>query len=387
MVFEKEINLIREIYGNDFIPLHRPSFSQLEKEALTNLIDTNFVSSAGPDVVGFEEDLAKYTKAKYVATTVNGTSALHICLHALGVNAESQVITQALTFVATGNAIKYTGAEISFIDVENATFGMCPKALKNYIYKHTIKKNGELINKHNGKIIKACVPMHTFGFPCNMKEIISICKENNIRVIEDCAESLGSFIGETHTGNFGEAGILSFNGNKTITTGGGGAVLTNCKDFFDTVKHLTTTAKVSHRYEYFHDRLGFNYRMPNLNAALGRVQLQNLDKFLKNKRKVHHIYSEYFKGHKSIRHISESKNSTANYWLNVILMNNKKDKEIFLNELNSKNIAVRPFWVPLNRLPFFSDCHSDDLVNTNNLYDIGVNLPSSVTEIDHAKIL
>lgn len=387
MKFQKIIKLIREIYGEGFIPLHRPSFSDEEKNALIETIDSNFVSSAGKHVEGFENDLARYTGIKNCAVTVNGTSALHASLHVLGVDDNSEVITQALTFVATANAIKYTGADIAFLDVEKNNLGLSAESLKTYLHNHTTKKNGRLINIRTNKIIKACVPMHTFGFPCNMNEIVNICRENKIYVVEDCAESLGSFIKDKHTGSFGDIGTLSFNGNKLITTGGGGAILTENKEIYEKVKHITTTAKQHHRYEYFHDVLGFNYRMPNLNASIGRTQLKVIDKLLLDKRKVHEIYYDYFSDHNSIEILSESEGNRANYWLNVVKLKNKEEKASFLEELNDNEIMTRPLWVPLNRLPMYEECYSDELKNTNHLYDVSVNLPSSAREVDYAKIL
>ena len=294
--FSSTVNFIREIYNNDsFIPLHEPRFIGNEKKYLNECIDSTYVSSVGKFVDEFEKKIAQYIGAKYVIATTNGTSALHIALLLANVTNNDEVITQPLTFVATCNVISYCGAAPVFIDVDKDTMGLSPTALKRFLESSTTIENQQCVNNTTGKIIKACVPMHTFGHPCRIDEIKDICNEYYISLVEDAAESIGSFYKDKHTGTYGHMGVISFNGNKIITGGGGGCIITNDEELAKKAKHLTTTAKVPHKWEYTHNMIGYNYRMPNLNAALLTSQLENLQTFLSSKRSIAMAYKEFFK--------------------------------------------------------------------------------------------
>ena len=294
-MYETAINFIRSIYGSEgVIPLHEPRFIGNEKKYLNDCIDSTFVSSTGKFVDEFEEKIAKYTGAKYAVATSNGTSALHIALLLANVAKNDEVITQPLTFVATCNAISYCGADPVFIDVDKDTMGLSPSALQTFLEKNTTVTGQQCVNNNTGKIIKACVPMHAFGHPCRIGDIKDICDKYKILLIEDAAESLGSFYKDKHTGTFGQMGVISFNGNKIITGGSGGCVITDNEILAKRAKHLTTTAKVPHKWEYIHDMIGYNYRMPNLNAALLVAQLENLESFLLNKRELAMMYKDFF---------------------------------------------------------------------------------------------
>jgi perosamine synthetase len=377
-MFNDFINFVRKIYNtNELIPLHQPKFMGNEKKYLNKCIDTTFVSSAGEFVKKFEIKIANYTGAKYAIATINGTSALHISLILAGVEQDDEVIVQPLNFVACCNAISYCKAKPIFIDVDKDTMGLSPSALKTFLKDNTIVKNKKCVNKKTKKIIKACVPMHSFGHPCRIDEIKKILKKYNIFLIEDAAESLGSFYKNKHTGTFGKLGIISFNGNKIITAGGGGCIITNNKILAKKAKHLTTTAKVSHKWDFYHDRVAYNYRMPNLNAALLVAQLKNLNYFLKNKRKLAKKYELFFKN-TDYNFFKEPQNSKSNYWLNSIILKNKKQRDKFLIKMNSNGLMVRPIWVLMNKLPMFKNAQSDYLKNSNWLFERVVNIPSSV---------
>jgi len=373
------IEFIRNRFGEPeaFIPLHSPVFIGNEKKYLNECIDSTFVSSVGKFVDRFEEMIREITGAKYAVATVNGTAALHIAMHVLGIKKGDEVITQPLTFIATCNAISYTGASPVFVDVDRDTMGMSPDSLELFLNQNCELKNGVCINKKTQNSIKACVPMHTFGFPCRIKEIITICNKWNIAVIEDAAESLGSFIAEKHTGTFGRLGVFSFNGNKIVTAGGGGCVVTNDKHLGQRLKHITTTAKEPHRWNYRHNEIGFNYRMPNINAALICAQLEMLPSFLKSKRALATDYQTFFKN-SDIKIKLETPGTIANYWLNTIELNDKEQRDKFLEYTNAKGIMTRPIWELMNRLPMFKDCQTGDLTNAEWLADRVVNIPSSV---------
>lgn len=373
------IDLAREIYGDGFITLHRPVFEGNERKYLVDCIDSNFVSSVGEKVTLFEKEIAKFTGSDYAIATVNGTAALHIAIELAGVKSGDEVISQALTFIATCNAIRYTGAKPLFIDVDLDTMGLSPNALKNFLEKNAEKKKDGAYNKITGKKIAACVPMHTFGFPCRIKEIAIICKDWNIALIEDAAESLGSYIGNNHTGTFSKAATLSFNGNKIITTGGGGMIITNDANLAKKAKHITTTAKINHPYEFFHDEVGYNYRMPNLNAALGCAQLERLEESLHEKFKVADIWRKFFKDRK-INFVKAIDGSKANHWLNAIILNSRSERDIFLEYTNKNNVMTRPIWTLMSKLPMFQGCQKDDLKNSLWLEDRVVNIPSSVPD-------
>jgi len=324
----------------------------------------------------FEEKIANYTGAKYAIATSNGTSALHISLLLADVDRNSEVITQPLTFVATCNAISYCGAQPIFLDVDQDTMGMSPSALKEFLKNNTSIKNQQCINNKTGRVIKACVPMHTFGHPCKIDEIKDICNKYHIALIEDAAESLGSYYKNKHTGTFGQMGVMSFNGNKIITAGGGGCIITDDETLAKKAKHLTTTAKVPHKWKYAHDMIGYNYRMPNLNAALLVAQLEQLDGFLENKRLLANKYKEFFKK-SDIVFVTELENSKSNYWLNTIILKDGQQRDEFLDKTRSQNVMTRPIWKLMNKLPMFNNAQCGDLTNSEWLEDRVVNIPSS----------
>lgn len=390
--FQQIISFIRDLYNTPtgFIPLHAPVFQGNEKKYLEECIDTTFVSSVGKFVDSFEEKMAAYTGAKKAVVCVNGTNALHLALMMSGVKPGSEVITQALTFIATANAISYCGAKPVFLDVDMDTLGLSHDALRSWLHDNTIIDNeGITKNKTTGRPISACVPMHTFGHPCKIDEIIHICNEYHIPVIEDAAESLGSFYKNRHTGTFGEIGVLSFNGNKILTTGGGGMLLFNDEEKAKRAKHLTTQAKIPHPWEFNHDDIGYNYRMPNINAALGLAQLEQLPGFIKSKRQTAEAYQTFFSSHNQhirekenqIQFIGEPINTSSNYWLNCILLPNRTERDAFLKYSNDNGVMTRPVWRLMNELPMFEDCQADSLENAKILQDRLVNVPSSVKEL------
>ena len=378
-MYEKVISFIHELYdAEDFVPLSVPKFMGNEKKYLEECIDTTFVSSVGKFVDRFELDMASYTGAKKAVVCVNGTNALHMAMMLVGVERDDEVITQALTFIATCNAMSYIGAHPVFVDVDKDTMGLSPVAVKNWLSKNTEIRNGECFNKNTGRRVKACLPMHTFGHPVHIEELIQICEEYHIEVVEDAAESIGSLYKGKHTGTFGKVGAISFNGNKTITTGGGGMMLFNDEELAAKAKHLTTQAKVPHRWEFRHDHIGYNYRMPNINAALGCAQLENLDKYIESKRQVAAEYIEYFKNVEDIDFFVEPENCYSNYWLNAVVLKDKKSQLTFLQETNDRGVMTRPIWELMNRLPMFEHCENDGLENTIWFADRVVNIPSSV---------
>jgi perosamine synthetase len=377
-MFENVIDFIQETYKTkELIPLHEPRFIGNEKKYLNRCIDSTFVSSIGEFVDKFENKIAEYTGAKYAIATSNGTSALHMSLLLVGVGVDDEVITQPLAFVATCNAVSYCGAKPVFVDVDKDTMGLSPFALKEFLEKNTLVKNQQCINNKTGKVIKACVPMHTFGHPCRIDEIVDICSQYNIYVIEDAAESLGSFYNNKHTGTFGKAGIISFNGNKIITSGGGGCIITNDENLAVKAKHLTTTAKVQHKWKFDHDMIGYNYRMPNLNASLLVAQLENLDGFIVKKRELAHKYQDFFKDFE-FNVVKEPNGGKSNYWLNSIIFNDYEQRNIFLNETNLNHIMTRPIWTLMDKLPMFKCSQKGSLTNAYWLEKRVVNIPSSV---------
>lgn len=377
--FNNTIEFIKHIYGNQgFIPLSVPVFVGNEKKYLNECIDTTFVSSVGKFVDRFEEDMARYTGAKKAVVCVSGTNALHMSLMLVGVERNDEVLTQALTFIATCNALSYIGAQPVFIDVDRSTMGLSPDALKEWLVKNAEIKDSECFNKNTGRRIKACVPMHTFGHPVRIDEIAAICDEYHIELIEDAAESIGSIYKGKHTGTFGKVGAISFNGNKTITTGGGGMMLFNDEELAKYAKHITTQAKVPHRWEFRHDHIGYNYRMPNINAALGCAQLENLDRYIESKRKVAAEYIDFFKKIDDVDFFIEPENCFSNYWLNAVILKDKESQQEFLQQTNDNGVMTRPIWELMNRLPMFENCENDGLKNTIWFADRVVNIPSSV---------
>jgi len=376
-MFDDVVDFVRSIYGKEgVIPLHNPLFIGNEKQYINECIDSTYVSSVGKFVDKFEEKIAEYTGSNYAVATTNGTSALHISLLLSDVSLGDEVITQPLTFIATCNAISYCGANPIFIDVDKETMGLSPDSLNFFLSENAVMKNNQCFNKTTGKIIKACVPMHTLGHPCRVSEIKEICDKYKIILIEDAAESLGSFYNGKHTGTFGSLGVLSFNGNKIITGGGGGCIITDDEALAKKAKHLTTTAKVPHKWEYTHDMIGYNYRMPNLNAALLISQLENLKSFLSSKRSIAMAYKEFFKD-KPYGFFEEPVNSQSNYWLNAIIFKDKEEGDSFLHETNSKGVMTRPMWTLINKLSMFKDTQCDNLDNARWFADRVVNLPSS----------
>lgn len=378
-MFEAVTSQIRSFFPNrDFIPLHEPKFIGREKEYLAATIDSTFVSSVGKFVDRFEEMMRDYTSGGHAIATVNGTAALHAALVVAGVAAGDEVITQPLTFVATANAISYCGAQPVFLDVDRDTMGLSPAALRAFLEEHTEQSGNGCRNKTTGRRIHTCVPMHTFGHPCRIEEIADLCRAHNLFLIEDAAESLGSTRVGKQTGTFGVLGVYSFNGNKTITCGGGGAIVTNNKALAAHAKHLTTTAKKPHPYLYEHDEIGFNYRMPNLNAALACAQLENLDRFLADKRELAELYRNFFSTQPAIDFVTEPEDTRANYWLNAILLQDRNSRDLFLRESNEAGIQARPAWTLLNQLGIYDHCRTDELVNATWLAERIVNIPSSV---------
>ena len=373
------INFAREIFGDEFIPLHRPVFEGNERKYLVECIDSNFVSSVGKKVTEFEQKVAEFTGVKHAVATVNGTAALHVAIELAAVKPNDEVITQALTFVATCNAIRYVGAHPVFIDVDLDTMGLSPKALQDFLEKNCERTADGTYNKASGRKISACVPMHTFGFPCRIREIYQICAEWGINLVEDAAESLGSYVGEAHTGSFGLLGTLSFNGNKVITTGGGGMLITNDSDLARRAKHVTTTGKVPHPFEFVHDEVAYNYRMPNLNAALGCAQMERLEEFLSCKFQLAEQWHTFCKS-QGVRFFKAIDGSVANHWLNAIILESRDDRDKFLKLTNENDMMTRPIWKLMSNLPMFQHCQSDSLINSHWLEDRVVNIPSSVPD-------
>jgi len=374
------ISFIKNIFFNkSFIPLHEPKFMGNEKKYLNECIDTNFVSSVGEFVTRFEKDIKEYTGAKFAVAAVNGTAALHIALKLSGVNPGDEVITQPLTFIATCNAIAYCNAKSVFVDVERKTMTLDPDKLEEFLNQNSIIKNdGFCYNKTTGNIIKACVPMHTFGHPGRIDRIKEICDKYNIVLVEDSAESLGSLYKDKHTGTFGKCGIYSFNGNKTITCGGGGMIVTDDEGLAKRAKHITTTAKIPHQWEFNHDEVGYNYRLTNINAALGCAQLENLEMFIENKRQLAEIYNEFFKKYDEIKFFSEPENCRSNYWLNAVILKDLNARDRFLEVTNSNGVMTRPIWKLMNKLPMFEGCMRGNLEISEWLEERVVNIPSSV---------
>lgn len=377
-MFKPVIQFIRDTFNTPeaFVPLHAPWFGGNEKKYLLDTIDSTFVSSVGAYVNRFEDMMAEITGAKHAIAITNGTTALHLALILAGVKRDEEVITQPLTFVATANAITHAGGIPVFVDVDKDTMGMSPAALSAFLEEHTKKENGVTINKHSGRRIAACVPMHTFGFPARIEEIAAICEAYNIALVEDAAESLGSYVDGKHTGTFGLLGTFSFNGNKTVTCGGGGAIVTDNDEVAKLAKHLSTTAKIPHPYEFVHDAVGYNYRMPNLNAAVACAQLEMLPQILENKRELAHIYHSYF-NNEPICFVTELPGTKANYWLNTIVLNSLEERNAFLEATNGQKVMTRPIWQLMNKLPMYEPCLCGPLDNAEWLEQRVVNIPSS----------
>jgi len=379
-MYKDIVTFIRNIFKEEskFIPLHEPRFVGNEKEYILDAIDSTFVSSVGEYVDKFEKMMCDITGAKYAIATVNGTNSLHLALLLAGVEKEDEVLTQSLTFIATANAISYANATPHFVDVDKETLGLSPSKLKSYLEEIAEVENGECYNKATGKRIAACVPMHTFGLPLYIDELVSVCNEYHIPVVEDAAESLGSTYKDKHTGTFGLLGVFSFNGNKTVTAGGGGAVITNDEALAKRAKHLSTQAKKPHKWEYEHDEVGYNYRMPNLNAALACAQLEQLNKYISNKRELSNLYFEFFKDNKYIDLVREVDRAKSSYWLNAVILKDRSERDNFLEYTNDNGVMTRPIWSLMNKLEMFKNCPKSNLSNAEWLEDRVVNITSSV---------
>ncbi len=381
-MYEDIVDFIRSHYeakDGETVMLHAPTFAGNEKKYLNECIDSTFVSSVGPFVDRFEKEIAEFTGAAKAVVCVSGTNALHMAMMLVGVERDDEVLTQALTFIATCNAISYIGAHPVFIDVDLDTMGLSPYALERWLDENAEMRHGECFNKITGRRVKACVPMHTFGHPVRLDEIVDICRRWNIELVEDAAESIGSYYKGKHTGTFGRVGAISFNGNKTITTGGGGMLLFQDEELGKYAKHLTTQAKVPHRWAFVHDHIGYNYRMPNINAALGCAQLEQIDRFLESKRATAQAYIDYFATEPhGIRFMKEPVGTKSNYWLNAVLLPDREAQQAFLEYTNDHGVMTRPVWELMNRLTMFKDAQTDGLKNTIYLADRIVNIPSSV---------
>jgi len=373
------VNFVKKTFNtNEFIPLHEPRFVGNEKEYVNDCIDSTFVSSVGKYVDRFENEFAKKVASKYAIATVNGTSALHISLILANVEQDDEVITQPLTFIATCNAISYIKAKPIFVDVDLDTMGMSPSSLKDFLETNCELIDNKCINKATKRTIKACIPMHTFGHSCRIDEIKHICDSWHIILVEDSAESLGTYYKNKHTGTFGQLGAFSFNGNKIITSGGGGVIVTDDECLAKKAKHLTTTAKIPHTYEYVHDEVGYNYRMPNLNAALLVAQLEKLDFFKESKKGLALKYDEFFKSYDDIDFVLSPKNSDSNYWLQCVILKDLSKRDKFLEVTNKNGVMTRPIWKLMNELEMFKESQCSDLTNSKYLEERVVNIPSSV---------
>lgn len=382
------VEKIRQIFGefSDTIILHDPRFIGNERKYLMDAIDSNFVSSVGEYVGKFEQAVAEYTGAKFAVAAVNGTSALHISLLLAGVKRDEEVITQPVSFVATCNAIAYTGAHPVFVDVSRRTMGICPEKLEAFLRENATRHpDGWTYNNKTGRRFAAVVPMHTFGHPCEIDRIADVCRCYNIPLVEDAAESIGSLYKGKHTGLFGKLGTLSFNGNKVITTGGGGMILTDNEELAKLAKHITTTAKVPHRWEYRHDYTAYNYRLTNLAAALGCGQIEQLDFFIQEKRKLVEAYKAYFADKDEVTFFTEPEHCFSNYWLNAVILKDRVARDAFLQYTNDHGVMTRPIWILNNKLDMYRGCQCGDLSNAEWLEDRVVNIPSSVIIRDYYK--
>lgn len=372
------VSFIKEQYKTDsFIPLHIPHFGGNEKKYLLETIDSTFVSSVGAYVDQFEVMMQSITGTRKAVAVVNGTAAIQVALRLVGVESGDEVLTQALTFVATANAIAYQNATPIFLDVDLDTMGLSPKAVSSFLGEFGDLREDGCYNKKTGRKISACLPMHTFGFPVHLDELLTVCNAWKIPVVEDAAESLGSEYKGRPTGSFGKIGAFSFNGNKIVTSGGGGALVTNDLKLGEKAKYLTTTAKIPHPFEYVHDEMGYNFRMPNLNAALACAQLEQLNKFLENKRKLALEYKSFFETD-GMKFRTETPETKANYWLMCVELENKATRDLFLQTTNENGVMTRPIWQLMYRLPMYADCQKDNQVNAEFLEERIVNIPSSV---------
>lgn len=378
-MYKELIKFIKNLYcGKKIIPLHEPYFDNDEKELVLKTIESTYVSSIGPNIDEFENQVASYTGVKYAIATVNGTSALHASLLISGVKDNDEVITQSMTFVATCNAIRYCNAVPIFIDIDRDCLGLSAELLSDFLHHNCeVRSDGSCWNKKTNRIIRACLPMHSFGLSIQIDLIKKICKEFNIILIEDAAESLGTTYNGDFTGSIGDLGVLSFNGNKIITTGGGGMILTNNKGLAAKARHITTTAKLKHKWNFVHDITGYNYRMPSINAALGIAQLRKLNQFIKSKRKIAHAYHKWGADNE-VKFVIEVPESRSNYWLNTIITKNQSQRDLLLEKTNSASIMTRPSWTPMHQLELYKCYQTHSLENTDWASQRIINLPSSV---------
>lgn len=379
-MFDSFVRCARALYGHEKpIALHEPRFGDVEKDYLNRVIDSTFVSSVGAYVGDFERLMGDFTQSKHAIATVNGTSALHVALLLAGVKPGDAVITQSLSFVATCNAVAYCGANPWFIDVDEQTMGLSAKKLLEFLKSQTEIKEDGCHHIQTGQRLAACLPMHTLGHPVEIEAIAEICQHYRIPLVEDAAEALGSFYKGRHLGTFGRLGVLSFNGNKVITTGGGGMILTDDDHLAQKAKHLTTTAKLPHAFKFEHDELGFNYRMPNLNAALGCAQMLALPGFLESKRRVAETYSAWSDANQ-VSFFKEPEAAHSNYWLNALILKSEAERDSFLQFTNEAQVMTRPLWTPMHRLPMYAACRREDLEVTEKLASRVVNIPSSALQ-------
>jgi perosamine synthetase len=376
--YKEIVGFIRSIYGeNKNLSLHEPIFIGNEKKYIIDALDSTYVSSVGPYVDRFEERFADYVGSKYAIATVNGTAALHIALKLSGVSDNDEVITQPMTFVATANAISYCNAKPIFIDIDKDTLSLSPSILESWLANETFIENNLCYNKKTNNVIRACLPMHTFGHINHIQELKEVCLKNHINLIEDAAEAMGSFVGDTHSGRFGDFGIFSFNGNKIMTSGGGGMIITDNEKLAIRARDLTTTARKVEDFEYFHDEIGYNYRLPNINAALGCAQLEKIDYFLDKKRDISNKYKKYF-NQLDIEYLDERDGTKSNFWLNTIIFKSKNERSDFIKYSNENHVQTRPSWRLMNKLKPYSECIRGNLDNSEYYADRLVNIPSSV---------
>ena len=376
---EDIVKAIRSVVGDGPQALHEPRFKGNEWVYLKECLDSTFVSSVGKFVDRFEADLATYTGAKRAVAVVNGTAALHVALRLAGVEAGEEVLLPALTFIATANAVAYCQATPHFVDSEEQSLGMDAAALREHLNSTTEMHSGVCVNRNTGRVVRAMVPMHTFGHPFNFEALLGVSHDFNVALIEDAAESLGSTVGGRHTGTFGLMGTLSFNGNKTITTGGGGAILTNDVELGKRAKHITTTAKLPHRWNFVHDEVGYNYRLPNLNAALGCAQLEQLPGFLREKRQLFEKYAVAIKNVQGVRLLAEPAGCNSNYWLQTLVLDesNAFQRDAILTASNDAGYMARPVWTLMNNLPMYAKAPRAPLPVAESLERRVINIPSS----------
>lgn len=375
--FNKTISKLDRFFANKSKRLHDPVFFGNEKKYLINCINTGFVSSVGKFVSKFEDQICKITKSKFSIATSSGTSALHMVLHNFGIGKKDEVLLPSFTYVATANAVKYCNATPNFVDIEKSSLGVCPQKLEIYLKKIVVKRGNMSVNRFTKKTLKALIVVHVYGIPCKIDDLKKICKKFNLILIEDAAEAVGSFYNGRHLGTFGDIGILSFNGNKAITTGAGGSIITNQGKIAARLKHLSTHAKLKKKHDHLHDYIGFNYRMNNLSAAVGCAQIENIRKILTAKRNNYKVYSRLFKDTKEIEIIKEPPNSKINYWLVIAIFSNKKIRDKFVNIFNKKGYGIRYTWRPLHTLKIFKDCPADEMNNSLDIFNKTINLPSS----------